>query len=177
MGHPPLNVGALRRFPSGPPGLSCERNWTVCSALLVQAVLRALWGLCRQSSSGPSLPIFGEKGGLGEGSLDIYSECASLPAYVLALRDCWRKSPRLPQWLGSLPGFGGYLGPQPPFPGFPGPQSHRTRARMGATPPPQPWLGLNLSTGPKSPASSSSHSPICSTSRRDGCRSWTSLER
>lgn len=75
-----------------------------------------------------------------------------------------------PAWIWGLPG------PSVPPSWFP-----RTSVSQDSG---EEWMQHSLlpspgwfSTGPKLSASSSSHSPICSTSRRDGCRSWTSLER
>lgn len=68
----------------------------------------------------------------------------------------------------------GIPGPLPLTTDFPEP--HLTDwGRTGTAPSaPQPrWL----SVGPDLPTSSSPHSLICSTSRRDGCQSWTSQER
>lgn len=132
----------------------------------------------RQSSPGPSLPLLGEEEGWWEGTGHLCG-CTSHLAHRLGSHILLEKYLRerghvcLSGW-GGLPGFGGLTGPSILSPGFPGSQSYIPGDRKGAA---APLTQSQFSTGPDSSASSFPHSRICSTSRRDGCRSWTSLER
>lgn len=155
-------------------GLVRERNWTAHSPC---------WsGLFSAGSillpPPPLLPLLGEEVGWWEGSLNIFGGCPSCLVHPLGnqrLLDVRERGQDCISGWGVCLDLGCHLGPQPSLlasqalslTGF---KAKRVQHPLLPSP-------IGFSTGPDSSASSSPHSPICSTSRRDGCRSWTSLER
>lgn len=126
----------------------------------------------------PPLPLLGEEVGWWEGSWNIFGGCPSRLVHPLGsqrLLDVRERGQDCISGWGVCLNLGCYLGPQPSL------LASQALSLIGfkAKRVQHPLLPIPIgfSTGPDSSASSSPHSPICSTSRRDGCRSWTSLER
>lgn len=149
--------------PSGPPG-PCYRG----PRQSAQPIALGYLGVSIARS--PWLPLLPEGGKLGH--LGCMCQPLGPTCWISEDAGCWGKGPRLPQWLEVF-GFEGLSGPLAPLLVL----SDLSLIGLGIK------CILHPSVQPRWPPvglihlSLTSHSPTCSTSRRDGCQSWMNLER